>query len=411
MPAKTPWILRSCSGFLFVKASRRRKRPRMWCSNSTVWPIAYPPRVIMPLQLRGRLYKKDQPGSRLFHNVQLRHGFVCAYRRCCSTFKSLELAIDAAIRPRISTRHNGIPGRARLEVVGLRGNDGLRDLLETAGVHNGIRSISASSVTGNALVFYDPDKALPDIVGYLEIIIQQPPTPAPGNVEPRESGGVWGFLRGLFGRPAPASPPELTTAVTRRRAGPPGGQAPEVLPQPWHTAAAEDIAKFWRTSGNEGLTQQEAAVRLKRYGTNVLSPLRPRPALAMLAEQFLSLPVMLLVGSAALSIATGGIADALVIGAVVILNAGIGFATEYKADRTIMSLLELSEPEATVIREGVARIVAGDEVVPGDLLVLRRGEPVVADARLMRCARLTIDEAALTGESMPLEKRPAEIDV
>src|ERR1051326_7041705 len=78
---------------------------------------------------------------------------------------------------RISTRHNGIPGRARLQVTGLRGNEALKDLLETAAVDNGIRSISASSVTGNALVFYDPAKELPEIVGYLEIVIQLPAPP------------------------------------------------------------------------------------------------------------------------------------------------------------------------------------------------------------------------------------------
>jgi P-type Ca2+ transporter type 2C len=94
----------------------------------------------------------------------------------------------------------------------------------------------------------------------------------------------------------------------------------------------------------------------------------------------------------------------------VILNAGIGFATEYKAERTIRSLLDLSEPAATVIRDGAPQLLCGDEVIPGDLLMLRRGEPVVADARLVASTRLTVDEAALTGESMPLEKQPQLLD-
>jgi Ca2+-transporting ATPase len=125
----------------------------------------------------------------------------------------------------------------------------------------------------------------------------------------------------------------------------------------------------------------------------------------MLREQFLSLPALLLVGSATLSLLTGGVADAIVIGAVVVLNAGAGFAAEYSAERTIRSLLDLSEPEATVIHDGAARTVHGDELVPGDLLVLRKGEPVVADARLIASNALTTDEAVLTGESMPLEKQ------
>jgi Ca2+-transporting ATPase len=333
-------------------------------------------------------------------------------------FRSRRSAITAVTpesepaRARISLKHNGIAGRARLQVIGLRGNDGLKELLETAGVHNGIRSVQASSVTGNALVVYDPDKELPEIVGYLEVVIRRPaPQAAPRPLAPaagKPAGGIGGFLHRLLGGSA-AGPPALTSAVARRSAAV-DGRAPEVLPKPWHAASAVDVERFWRTSGKAGLAQAEASVRLTRYGANVLSPLRPRSALAMLLEQLVSLPVLLLIGSAGLSIVTGGITDALVIGAVVILNAGIGFATEYKADRTIMSLLELSEPEAIVIRQGGACVVSGDEVVPGDLLVLRRGEPVVADARLLKCARLTIDEAALTGESMPLEKHAHELD-
>lgn len=175
--------------------------------------------------------------------------------------------------------------------------------------------------------------------------------------------------------------------------------------------SAAEASALWRTSPDTGLTQVEATARSERYGANVLSPPETRSALAILSDQFLSLPVLLLIGSAALSIATGGIADAIVIGAVIALNAGIGFATEYRADRTIRSLLELSEPEATVVRDGSPQLVSGDEVVPGDLLTLRRGEAVVADARLIACTRITLDEAALTGESMPVEKTPQPLTV
>ncbi len=312
----------------------------------------------------------------------------------------------------IFTRHNGIPGRARLQVAGLRGNDRLKTLLEAIAPEDGIRTISASPITGNILVFYDPEKELPEIVSRLEILVRQP---APPRAQPAkraaEPSGLFGFLRGLFARLRPSRPPEITPAVTRRPAGPLAGRAPEVLPRGWHTASAEEVAQFWRTSTQAGLTAAEAATRLRRYGANVLAPPQPRPALAMLAEQFLSLPVLLLVGSAALSLATGGIADAVVIGAVIALNAGIGFATEFSAERTILSLLELSEPEATVVRGGSVQILSGDVIVPGDLIVLRRGEPVVADARLVACSQLTVDEAALTGESMPLEKQPQPLPI
>jgi len=302
-----------------------------------------------------------------------------------------------------------------LEVVGLRGNQRLQALLEEIEPENGIRSISASEITGNILVFYDPNKELPEIVGYLEIAIRQqrprPPAKARKEPEAERPEGFFGFLRDLFGRSRSGRPPELTPAVTRRHTAPLGGRAPETLPQAWHATPAHEAANFWRTSAEAGLTAAEAEARLNRYGVNLLSPIEPRSALSMLADQVQSLPVLLLIGSAALSLATGGIADAIIIGAVVILNAGIGFATEFHAERTIQSLLELSEPEATVIRDGAVQMVSSDEVVPGDTLVLRRGEPVVADARLVACTRLTVDEAALTGESMPLEKRPETLGI
>jgi Ca2+-transporting ATPase len=268
-------------------------------------------------------------------------------------------------------------------------------------------------------VLYDPSRKLPEIVGYLEIIIETQATPARPKSELRpksepgktESGGLFGFLRNLYERWRAGTPPALTPAVAGRRLALQTGRAPENAPQPWHTTSAGGVARFWRTPADNGLTPAEASLRLNRYGANVLSPMRARPALAILAEQFLSLPVLLLAGSAVVSIATGGIADALLIASVVVLNASIGFATEYHADRTIMSLLELSEPEATVIRGGSEQVINGDEVVPGDLLVLRHGEAVVADARLIAARRLTADEAVLTGESMPLEKRPHALGV
>ncbi|HJT87191.1 MAG TPA: HAD-IC family P-type ATPase, partial [Bryobacteraceae bacterium] len=319
-------------------------------------------------------------------------------------------AETGASAPRVTTRHNGIAGRARLQVLGLRGNDRLREALEALDLENGIERLSASAITGNVLVFYDPGRDLEEIVGYLEVVVQQPPPPPAKSAAPRPpaGGGILGFLRSLLTRAERPHPPELTPARPRRP-GPAEGHAPEALPKPWHTAGAGQAAAFWRTSVETGLASAEAAARLERYGSNLLPPPRGRSALSILAEQFLSLPVLLLAGSAALSLVTGGIADAIVIGAVVALNAGIGFATEFHADRTILSLLEISEPEARVLRDGRVEVISGDEVVPGDLLVLSHGRPVVADARLVACTRLTVDEAALTGESLPLEKRPAAL--
>ncbi|MBV8905277.1 MAG: ATPase, partial [Acidobacteriia bacterium] len=302
---------------------------------------------------------------------------------------------------RISLRHNGIPGRARLQVAGLRGNDALKRALdETAAAEAGILRISASAITGNVLVHFDPARELAEIVTSLEGLVEQPPTPQPEKTAaPKEpQAGIFGFLRNLLHGIAGHR------ETARERHASAQALTPEVALS-WHSKDAKEVERFWETSRSAGISNSEAVRRLRLYGPNQLLPIQPRSASAILAEQFVSLPVMLLIGSAALSVATGGLTDAVVIGAVVLLNAGIGFATEYKAERTVLSLLDLSEPEAKVIRESTLQIVRGDEVVPGDLIVLRRGEPVVADARLIASTRLTIDEAVLTGESMPLEKK------
>jgi len=220
--------------------------------------------------------------------------------------------------------------------------------------------------------------------------------------------GWLGIFRNLLSGLSKSGPPPITSTLARPRL-PSSGRAPENLSEPWHAAAAEQVARFWRVSREAGLSGDEVAARLQRYGPNLLPAIHPRSALALFAGQFVSLPVLLLGGSAALSIMTGGLADAVVILAVVLLNAGIGFAAEYTADRTIVSMLDLSEPEARVLREGRPQIIPGDEVVPGDLLLLARGDAVTADARLITAAWLTLDEAALTGESLPVEKDPAPL--
>jgi P-type Ca2+ transporter type 2C len=300
-------------------------------------------------------------------------------------------------------RHNGIAGRARLEIRGLRGNQALGEALEAFPAEGGIHRLSASTITGNVLVFYDPEVGLGQVIAFLEEVVRQPPRPAPQPAAKPAVWGLWDVLRNLV-RGNRAEVPQLTLSAGRLHL-PAGQRAPGKPARPWHAAPAAEAAGFWQVAANRGLSAAEAAARLEEYGANVLLPIRARSAWSLMAAQFVSLPVLLLVGSAALSVATGGIADALVIAAVVALNAAIGFATEYAAERTILSLLELSEPEALVLRDGQPRRVSGEETVPGDVLLLKREQVVPADARLITATRLTVDESALTGESLPVEKR------
>jgi Ca2+-transporting ATPase len=130
----------------------------------------------------------------------------------------------------------------------------------------------------------------------------------------------------------------------------------------------------------------------------------PTPGFSILVDQFKSIPVYLLSASALLSIFTGGVADAVVIMAVVAINAAIGYVTESQSEMTINSLKRLVRPSADVIRDGRPLQIRAEKVLPGDILILRPGSYVTADCRIVDSHYLSIDESALTGESLPVIK-------
>src|SRR5204863_10632 len=131
---------------------------------------------------------------------------------------------------------------------------------------------------------------------------------------------------------------------------------------------------------------------------------QPKSSLEILAGHLTSLPVLLLGGATVLSLASGAVIDAVVILAVVIANAAVGYVTERRVERIMMSLQSAGIPQALVRRDGEEMIVPAAGLVPGDVLVLKVGHDVPADARVLNVAGLAVDEAALTGESMPVAK-------
>lgn len=310
--------------------------------------------------------------------------------------------------------HNTVPGRARFHVEGLHRSPQLKTILERGLVgKNGIRSVSASPWTGNVLIFCDPNQDLTELMSAalesvaLSLALDDPPEP--GSKPPSASlcaGGllslgkeIFSWLTGTMKGTAVERPGErhLTRSLqpsTIQRSD----------SRPWHTLDVSQVTQFWGTSLSEGLSSPVARHRLDEYGPNVLAAYQGRSPFAIFADQFKSLPVLLLLGSAVLSIFTGGIGDAVVISLVVVLNASVGFATEAQAERTIALLLDFAEPIVPVIRDGVILQIHGEEVVPGDLLILSRGSQVAADARIVAANWLTVDESVLTGESMPVEK-------
>lgn len=172
----------------------------------------------------------------------------------------------------------------------------------------------------------------------------------------------------------------------------------------WHTLDIQGVLTYFASSDVSGLTTETSALYLKKYGPNLLPESVPRSGWSIFFDQFKSIPVALLGVAAGVSLVTGGIADALVIAFVVSVNGIIGYTTESQAEKTINSLKSLVRPSAVVVRDGKTQEVAAEQIVPGDLLVLRPGSYVPADARLITALRLTVDESALTGESVPVGK-------
>ena len=155
-----------------------------------------------------------------------------------------------------------------------------------------------------------------------------------------------------------------------------------------------------------GLSSAEAERRLIEFGPNEIRREETTTALALLARQFASPVIWLLVSASALSVALGELLDAIAIGVIVIVNAGIGFLQEYRAERAVMALRSMTAPRARVMRDAHGVIVRASTIVPGDILVLEAGDVAAADARLRITHILSTNEAALTGESTPVEKSP-----
>ncbi|RDI60197.1 cation-transporting P-type ATPase [Microvirga subterranea] len=171
----------------------------------------------------------------------------------------------------------------------------------------------------------------------------------------------------------------------------------------WHALDAADVLAALGASP-KGLSPDEAARRLRAHGPNRLPEHAPHSALRRFLLQFHNLLIYVLLGAGALSALIGHGTDALVILAVVVINAIIGFMQEGRAERALDAIRSMIDPHASVIRDGQRLTLPADEVVPGDLVMLEAGDRVPADLRLLKARSLRIDEAALTGESVPVDK-------
>ena len=179
-------------------------------------------------------------------------------------------------------------------------------------------------------------------------------------------------------------------------------------PAPWHAMPGEAVLAA-QAGGRAGLSTEEATDRLSRHGANAL-PEAPRPGpLTRFARQFDDLLIRVLLLAAGLTALLGEWADTAVILAVVLINAVIGLVQEGRAERALEAIGGLLAPRATVLRDGARCSLPATDLVPGDLVLLEAGDRVPADLRLVAASALRIEEAALTGESVPAAKSAAPV--
>jgi Ca2+-transporting ATPase len=273
--------------------------------------------------------------------------------------------VSAAATPRRVVAVHQSSGRERLKIAGLYRNAAMKEALEARlAARAGIVSVEANIFTGNVLVCYEACR----------------------------------YSRGVL------------TAVRRTLAHLDGAAAGNGGAEtPWHQLEAHTVLSRLGVERSRGLSKRAAKARRAGCGANVLPASQKRSPAAIFAAQFRSLPVALLGGSAALTLATGGMADAVVIGAVVLINAAIGFFTERGTDRVIHGLGRVAPGRARLLRDGEPVELDPADVAPGDVLILAPGVAIAADARIVEAREPSVDESALTGESLPVAKSAAPV--
>ena len=173
--------------------------------------------------------------------------------------------------------------------------------------------------------------------------------------------------------------------------------------KPWHSMEVDEVLQALRAE-KEGLSTEEVQKRLKEYGPNELKKEKRKSPVRLFLEQFTDILIIILLIATALSMAIGEVYDAIVIIAIVIACAVLGFFEEYRAEKALEALKKMTAPTATVLRDGKEVQIQTSEVVPGDILLLYTGDKVPADARLVEAVNMKTDEAPLTGESTPVNK-------
>src|SRR5512146_2725113 len=186
------------------------------------------------------------------------------------------------------------------------------------------------------------------------------------------------------------------------------GSDEENLEQAWHALESEAVLRDLRVHEG-GLTSEEAAGRLRRHGHNELQEQKRGGFWSMLWEQLNNFVVILLIVASLVSALLGEWVDASAILSIVVLNTVLGIIQEQRAEEALAALKRLAAPEAHVLREGRRSTIPARNLVPGDIVFLEAGNYVPADIRLLEAMNLRVEEASLTGESLPVQKNAATV--
>jgi Ca2+-transporting ATPase len=320
----------------------------------------------------------------------------------------LELSAGSAARPGADTvpavlsLFHRIPGRDRFRCAELRWDEDLVYQLRAAlAAIPGVTGFRVSRHASSLVVSYSDTAAqdgmletLAAIPGVEVAAAGQPPASArPRQAKPKR-------------KPKPG-PPSVDRSPPRHR--PEGADTASDSGPDWHLL---ELAAVIQALGSDlkGLSSDEAALRLRREGPNILRKMQRRSDWRILLEQFQTAPVAMLGLSAIIALASASPLDASVIGVVVGINAAIGFLTERQAEITIANLGGAEGQRARVLRDGRVHTIAAEEVVRGDIILLDPGTALPADARLVKAHNLTVDESALTGESLPVVKKRDDLE-
>mgnify|MGYP001822022353 CR=1 FL=1 len=296
----------------------------------------------------------------------------------------------------IAPLHISVKGRTRLKIPGLLHCAELKFTLETGFTRQPkIRSATASTWTGNLLVRHAEDLNWRQVRSMVADFISER------------------TLKNPAGLNLPHSDDSSRKNGSSSKDSQTGSQRPSSLVPltdiPWYQRERIFLLKLLDCDRQKGLTDNHALQRLNNWGPNTISELKGRSVLKIVIDQFSSAPLIFLGVHGAIAAMTGGLIEAALVLGVVAANVTVGYMIDTQVQKRILALRRATRPKAEVIRDGKRLEVPGEDLVVGDLLVLMPGTYVGADSRIIKASHLKLDESALTGESIPVDKNSLPI--